>query len=686
MSIASRITSIEGHIGDIYDTLELGGDTTQNKNLVNINTEIKREYKDFLANGTEVLWNNWEKVSGSGTSIFLSNTIKAPMKTNLKGNTSQNGTPTPSSPVEVKTTTGRQEIDVRGKNLLPFPYFTTSSPFTNNGITYTINNDGTITVNGTATGRSSMPLYGNYLVENQKDLTGKYIKGGTSNVNMYVFAHVGNQYPVLAQDTGQGAEIDKSNYQKGYIELVVTNGTTVNNELIKPMMLNSLDDTTYEEYKLQSYEINLGKNLWRFLSTDYYNNQNVSSWNILSLNKLQVTSTNGTYANVKYKLNLPDGTYTFKLGKVTNSNSNMTKKRMTLAQYVGSNISVIQHMDEGNSYTININNSQNDFYCIEFWATYETAMINTATFEQIQIEKGSVATSYAPYKQSIELCKIGTYQDRILKNSGKNLFNKEDVVDGYYINDYGEFVQRSDLFYSNFISVKPNTKYVNSGKSSWTVTALYNANKEFISRPTYNAITTTNETYYIRVIGLISEKDRIMLEEGSTPTLYEPFGSGKWYLEKQIGKVMINGSENWSLNTSSPRRFTITNANLNITNIKDGTSQLDTQNYRINTHFRWNIGGLGNVWGLYYWFNGYLVLSDNDSSIADLNTFKTWLSNNNPKLYYVLATPTTNEITDYELINQLNELEKAKSYENQTNINQIADLPFELDVVALKGE
>ena len=51
MSIASRITAITGHITDIYDTLELGGDTTQNKNIVNINTEIKREYKDFLAHG-----------------------------------------------------------------------------------------------------------------------------------------------------------------------------------------------------------------------------------------------------------------------------------------------------------------------------------------------------------------------------------------------------------------------------------------------------------------------------------------------------------------------------------------------------------------------------------------------------------------------------------------------------------
>ena len=92
MSIASRITAITGHITDIYVTMALGGDTTQNKNIVNINAEIKRENKDFLAHGVDVLWNNWEKVSGSGTSLSLNNTIKGKMKLDLKGNTSQEST------------------------------------------------------------------------------------------------------------------------------------------------------------------------------------------------------------------------------------------------------------------------------------------------------------------------------------------------------------------------------------------------------------------------------------------------------------------------------------------------------------------------------------------------------------------------------------------------------------------
>ena len=683
MSIASRITSIEGHIGDIYDTLELGGDTTQNKNLVNINTEIKREYKDFLANGTDTLWNNWEKVSGSGTSIFLNNTIQAPMKTNLNGNTSQNGTPTPSSPVEVKTTTGRQEIDVRGKNLLPFPYFTTSSPFTNNGITYTINNDGTINVNGTATGRSSIPLYGNYLVANQKDLTGRYIKGGTSNVNMYVFAHIGNQYPVLAQDTGQGAEIDKSTYQKGYIELVVTNGTTVNNELIKPMMLNSLDDTTYEEYKLQSYEINLGKNL---LDVSSFPQNSYVSGGITTLIEGQMLSCSGTATSTSFNIGSSTVTFNLKLKNNTTytiSRTNAISERLYIRLY---NSDKTQNQDVqivANSKSTTFTTTFDVNSCYLFMVGHSSGSVLNIESFGVQIEKGSQASQYSLYKTPIELCKIGTYQDRILKNSGKNLFNKEDVVDGYYINDYGEFVQRSDLFYSNFISVKPNTKYVNSGKSNWTVTALYNANKEFISRPTYNAITTTNETYYIRVIGLVSEKDRIMLEEGSTPTLYEPFGSGKWYLEKKIGKVVLNGSE------TGAGGWALYNHVFFLAQIND---YKNSDNIPYCNYYK----GVVNVQGTANMVNKTIAFNFNhtdlprlfirDDDIASVTDFINWLSTHNTEVYYVLAAPTTTEITDYELINQLNELEKAKSLENQTNISQTADLPFELDIVALKGE
>lgn len=92
MSISSRITAMEGHIGDIYDTLELGGAdlTNVNKNIVNIDTQLKDRYLDYLNNGTDEIWNNWEKVTATNVNAAtLNNTVQAPIKLELKGNTFQ---------------------------------------------------------------------------------------------------------------------------------------------------------------------------------------------------------------------------------------------------------------------------------------------------------------------------------------------------------------------------------------------------------------------------------------------------------------------------------------------------------------------------------------------------------------------------------------------------------------------
>lgn len=49
------------------------------------------------------------------------------------------------------------QLTTTGKNILPFPYLGTTQ--TSNGVTYTVNNDGTISVSGTATGYSCLVLY-----------------------------------------------------------------------------------------------------------------------------------------------------------------------------------------------------------------------------------------------------------------------------------------------------------------------------------------------------------------------------------------------------------------------------------------------------------------------------------------------------------------------------------------------
>ena len=64
---------------------------------------------------------------------------------------------------------------------------------------------------------------------------------------------------------------------------------------------------------------------------------------------------------------------------------------------------------------------------------------------------------------------------------------------------------------------------------------------------------------------------------------------------------------------------------------------------------------------------------------------KTWLNTHNTEVYYVLATPTNTEITDSNLISQLDAIEYAMSYKDQTNISQENnDMPFVITASAFK--
>ncbi|NLW14844.1 MAG: hypothetical protein GX038_01080, partial [Erysipelothrix sp.] len=80
----------------------------------------------------------------------------------------------------------------------------------------------------------------------------------------------------------------------------------------------------------------------------------------------------------------------------------------------------------------------------------------------------------------------------------------------------------------------------------------------------------------------------------------------------------------------------------------------------------------------------YLNINKSNLSTKDVTGFKNWLSTHNTAVYYPLATPTITEITDTTLIEQLDNLEKAYSYDTQTNISQTnQDKPFIISYEAI---
>ena len=168
----------------------------------------------------------------------------------------------------------------------------------------------------------------------------------------------------------------------------------------------------------------------------------------------------------------------------------------------------------------------------------------------------------------------------------------------------------------------------------------------------------------------------LQLEKGTSASNFEPTND-KWYLKKNIGKVVLDGSESWT--TNDTWNYTNTNCYMHILSVTSGTF--------LSSHFNYNSLAYGNdTNGLMQrvWTN-YVLLRIDKTIASDVNAFKTWLTNNNTDLYYVLSTPTYTQITGTLETQLENIYEKLLSYKGTTNVSQINnDLPFVLGVSAIQ--
>lgn len=150
----------------------------------------------------------------------------------------------------------------------------------------------------------------------------------------------------------------------------------------------------------------------------------------------------------------------------------------------------------------------------------------------------------------------------------------------------------------------------------------------------------------------------------------------KWYLNKYIGKVVLDGSENWSYEAvGGYDAFKYNATDMFETSIGIGLS-----------NYYQNITPIGDGRMRLGWGNTFMYFFNSTSRFnGSIDNFKDWLSTHNLIVYYRLSTPTYEEITDTTLISQLNTIEKALSYDGQTNISQTnTGLPFIISASALE--
>lgn len=337
-----------------------------------------------------------------------------------------------------------------------------------------------------------------------------------------------------------------------------------------------------------------------------------------------------------------------------------------------------------------------------------------------QIEKNSTATDYEPYvggtaspnpnyPQDIRVVK----GDNTIKIIGKNLLNNlmsSQTINGitFTKNDDGTVLVNgtaTDLAIINIIEnnsfVLPEGQYTISGcpangsNSTYRLDINDGANlnqRDYGSGATFtltNSLTVNNVRIRIANGATINNLlFKPMIEQSSTATTYVPYqqqsyvfyledlelckigdyqdyiykSNNTWYKYKAIGKVVLDGTQTINqINTTQTNTTRVMYQNIGPNSISNNASIFCN---RLSGVIMWS----NDVEGIYT-NDTAIVFRINKSTIGTTETnVNTYLSSNNIILYYPLATPTDTEITDLDLIEQLNSLENAISYNNETNI------------------
>lgn len=163
--------------------------------------------------------------------------------------------------------------EIRGKtlateNLIPYPYAETTK--TQNGVTFTVNSDGTITVNGTATKNTSFFLVFenptmclNLRAGENYTLSGCPKGGSDTTFSMYI---QDISYTQSIIDYGNGAT-KATSYTQYYAFIRIAEGYTANNLVFRPMLNTGSEAKPYSKWfpglKNAYFEkiVSTGKNL-----------------------------------------------------------------------------------------------------------------------------------------------------------------------------------------------------------------------------------------------------------------------------------------------------------------------------------------------------------------------------------------------------------------------------------------
>jgi len=723
--IATKLTYLNTTKQKIKDAINnIGGNITS-----------ETTFRQYVA-ALESIYQSMPKVSGTGTSLSLTPTLKGLMQSTLKGNTSQ--------------------VQLSGKNLFN-DYNTTSSTicgiaysFTNNEILINGTYDKTgnwncwLTASNNGNASNNMAL----LKANTTYTISIYVISGTttnSNNQLYISSRDSNKtnfawnYKLATFDSStQRYKVSFTTTDSVYISgirySIAPNNTAVFNNLkLKIQIEQNNTSTDYEQYcgGVPSPNPSYPQDIHNVSGNNNVNVLGKNSFNIQTLVKGRLDNGVIGYVSNTTDLTLNENSFSF----TTNANYrgvstdfikvegteyivHCTQPSTLLITTACYDRNKTYLRDAGISYIPQHNNQakisiQSDVAFIRI--NIYLSQAGTITIENPQLEKSFIPTTYEAYNGT-------TYPINL---PVENLFDKDNANITNFYSTATAFNQNNSAV-TIIIPIQENNNYTisstnrslidTSANVTYTSEIIDSTSDTYLQRTmwvsTDNSLTTTApigaKYMYCYVKWTTNQTDidnclaTIQLEKGSKPNTYTPYGTtpielnkigtyqdyfykenDKWYLHKEIGKVVFNGTEaGWNRYYNSTRAggFYIT-----IPNAFDNSNGLCDEFIVDTSNTPWD--GAINTLRISNSLNACFKTSNAGTEPITLDQWKSNLSSNNLILYYQLATPTNTEITDTTLIEQLEAIYNAKSKNGTTNINQENnDLPFIITASALEKE
>lgn len=628
----------------------------------------------------------YDYVSASGDNLSINNTAEAQIKSvQLDGQTSQTGTPTPTSPQDVHVVSGDNTITITGKNRFT-PFIKGIAILSSNGAQSTSTKSGatdfipiSFANNETYYLSGLTNTLNSFIASYNKDKEFLGRTNGTAVKNWYL---QGNSFiSGTPQGTGDIAYIRITQYY-----LTGNTGTIDDIDNLTPQLENGNQATEYEPHVEAHYDVDLGVvNL--FDKTDIITGS-------------RVNSANGTFGTVSHinrsnYINVKGMKYIYLDGNETSQNytSYLCAFYDSNQTYIsGQTTTMNQPFYNGK---INVPNNA-EYFIFNFY---------DGDLNSIKLTKGKEAQKIS--SSPIELCKIGDYKDKFFKGKGYNLLDRTACVENTILK-WADGLENSlsNGLASDYIKVEKFEKYIQNYSSQL---CFYDINKNYlgcmqtggnqIAKGTgdyFSSFTIPNVDgiYYMRLgyrpsfggnpANMLDKF--IMLNKGTTLQPLEPYDAkNKWVLEKRIGKkelTSIGSSDGVSGNT-----LYVAFSDRALSSSSNQVIYCDKLGFSVNAN---SVSSANNNMS-----NLTIAINNNGTSknvfikntaLSTSSAFTTWLENITPIVYYQLEIPILTLIDDEVLISQLDALANGSSYETQTNISQENnDLPFYLEIDVMKN-